>query len=382
MKILLVSEFFPSSASADITGGVEASVFYMAKYLALKHEVTILCSHTKNSKKVDHFNGYHVIRTGPIRSPSSDSNIARLRFVISAIKIGTSINADVIMGTNFSNHLIAYYIGKKRNIPIVLWTPDVWKGEWTKNAGIFGGLYGTFIERFNLSHQDAHYIAISTTVKKKMLAAGVPSHLIDVVHCGVDLATIKKITSTKYTLPSLVTVARLVPYKKVETILYALPIIQKKYPNVQLKIIGQGPDEKKLKRLARDLNLNKSCIFEGHVTSHIDVLRNIKSADVFCFASRTEGFGIVILEAMACSIPFVIADTPVHREVTGSKGGEFFTTGDAHDLADKVIRLLNSKKKVAKMKKEGRKWVKNFDWSIQALKIETVFQKAVKKKSL
>src|SRR3546814_1292037 len=72
--------------------------------------------------------------------------------------------------------------------------------------------------------------------------------------------------------------------------------------------------------LTRQLGIADRVQFRGFVERHADVLQTVAASDVFASASQVEGFGIVLVEAMALGVPYVATDIPAHREVTGAIG--------------------------------------------------------------
>src|SRR6185312_5256920 len=89
-------------------------------------------------------------------------------------------------------------------------------------------------------------------------------------------------------------VAHLYPRKDVATLIRALALL----PGVELRVVGTGPESSRLRRLARRLGVRHRAVFTGHV-SRMRLAAEYRGADLFCFPSRQEGFGIVLLEAMA-----------------------------------------------------------------------------------
>src|SRR3989338_7123115 len=68
MKILMVTEFFPTGKDLRFSGGVEAGTYFVAKHLAKKHQVCVITSRDLTSPKVEKMFGFTVYRTGPRRS--------------------------------------------------------------------------------------------------------------------------------------------------------------------------------------------------------------------------------------------------------------------------------------------------------------------------
>jgi len=159
----------------------------------------------------------------------------------------------------------------------------------------------------------------------------------------------------------LLTVGRLVERKGHEAVLRALGRVRQAVGPVRYLIAGRGPEEERLRALARALGIADQVLFVGHVPD--DELPYLYAAcDVFVMPSRAlaqrdgvEGFGIVFLEAGACGKPVIggrsggIADAVIDG-VTGL----LINPTDADDLADALIRLLGNPAQAARLGAQGR----------------------------
>src|SRR3990167_4590930 len=185
MKILIISEFFPTRGKLEFTGGVEARNYFVGKYLAARNNITVITTLQKGSKKQETISGINVIRIGKGTNykASASALASRINFIKQAISVGSKIKPDIVEGTNFITHFIALKIAKINNIPSVAWYPDVWIGSWLKNAGLIGVL-GEILERYNLSQKFNTYIAISQQTRTK-LKKYIGSN-VSVISCGVD----------------------------------------------------------------------------------------------------------------------------------------------------------------------------------------------------
>lgn len=98
-----------------------------------------------------------------------------------------------------------------------------------------------------------------------------------------------------------ITTSRLVHKNAVDDVIRALPMLPE---NVHFIIGGTGPDEAMLKKLARDLKVEKRVQFLGHL-GHEEMPKYLKACDIFTRPSRSEGFGASFAEAMAAELPVV-----------------------------------------------------------------------------
>jgi glycosyltransferase involved in cell wall biosynthesis len=333
MKILLITELFPDSDSAEVTGGVETRVFYTVKYLRRHHEVTVLAGGTAGGAQW--------------RPPSIASIPLRLRRMASLLWRGLRADFDLVESSILVVHPIAFVLGLLKRRPVVFWYPDVLIGQWrggsfSRLAGLIGELY----ERLVLKLPIDRYIAITEETRNKLLSHGVKPERISLVHVGFDpgisAAARAAANDGPPSAPSILTVSRLVPYKRVDLVIRAFALLAERHPDLRLRIIGQGPEAGTLDALARELGISDRVDFMGYVPSHDDVIKEIASSSVFVSASEIEGFGITVIEAAAVDVPFVITDMPVFRETTRNGiGGLLFRKGDATDLAEKIDRTLS-----------------------------------------
>lgn len=168
MKIVCLTEFFPKSNDGEITGGVEARCFFVGKYLkSFGHEVTVIS------------------RANTSWTTATWQSIPeRFFFMVKMIIQGLRADFDIVEGTNYTNHLVAVFLGFLKQKPVVCWYADVFVGDWIKNVGLVG-LIGEISERILFKIPLVNYIAISRFTKNKLIKNGVPSEKISVVYCGV-----------------------------------------------------------------------------------------------------------------------------------------------------------------------------------------------------
>lgn len=166
---------------------------------------------------------------------------------------------------------------------------------------------------------------------------------------------------------------RLVPRKGVDRLIRALPAIRRAVPEAKVVVAGTGPEEKKLRALARTQGDN--VIFTGRVPDD-DAPGLYAAADVFALpvADRwrgleIEGLGVVLLEAAACEVPCVTGisgGTP--EAVLDGETGFVIDAADEAVLAGRISWLLQNPERAARMGKAGRAHVKeNFSGRIPPL---------------
>ena len=377
MRLLLLSEYFPNSGSAEFRGGVESRCFSVARELAKRHDVTVITSYS-GGPRMEEFEGILVERVGKQHAYSHSGSVgSRFSFAREAVKTGKRLErADIVDGYNFLSYLPAHTIASHHRTKCVATYHDVWiGGEWHRLKGLLTGTLGELWERMVLANVWDKFIAVSSFTKSKLTRHGIPGTKVEVIPNGINLARFKAVKRTRSAHPSVCCVSRLVPYKQVDMLIRAMSIIAKEVPDASCSVIGTGPERSSLETLVKELGLTKHVRFLGFLERHEDVIREMKSAWTFAFPSSVEGFGMVAVEAMACGTPHVSSNIPPIAEATGNgKGGFLFDTGDVVALAEHLIQLLQDRKLRAKKAKEGKKHAKQFDWPIIVKQIERVYE--------
>lgn len=373
MNIVIVTEYFPTGESLDIKGGVEVCCYNEALELSRYHNVTVL---TSKESQVDQFRirDVDVICCGSSRNYVQKGSFTnRLKFMKDALNKHSLLgDVDLVIGYNFITYPVSYKLAKKLNAKVALRYHDVWVGEWTKNMGITG-LFGEILERYILKQDIDLYVAVSDFTRNN-LNRYVPENKTVTIHNMVDFPQIE---SEQYKKPTISCVARLVEYKRVNDLIMAVNIIKDEIPDIQCKIIGTGPEEEKLKNLAKQLNLEDNIDFMGFVENHDDVMKVVNSSHVFCLPSIVEGFGIVIIEAQSLKTPFAAARIPPVEESSGQKGGLFFEPKNYEELASKIMEILNDKELYEKLQKEGLENKNNYTKEVIGAKLNKIYEKTV-----
>jgi len=137
------------------------------------------------------------------------------------------------------------------------------------------------------------------------------------------------------------TVARLVPQKSLHTLVTAFSLLRSRRPDVEAKLVmvGRGPLETSLRSLAEQLGVSNEIIWAGFRTD-IPVVMN--AMDVFVLSSIFEGFGLVLLEAMAASRPVVATRVSAIPEVVGDgEAGVLVPPETPADMASAMLDMLD-----------------------------------------
>jgi len=194
---------------------------------------------------------------------------------------------------------------------------------------------------------------------------------------GVDVTRFSNVQHTVSNTTTLVTTSRLVHKNAVDIVIRALKLLP---DTVRFLIYGTGPDEKKLKMLAKNLGVEGRVLFNGYI-EHSELPQIFSTCDIFIRPSRSEGMGNSFIEAMAAGLPVIatqeggIADFLFDAKLNPDKP----TTGWAVDrdspeqIAEAVQDILAHPDQITRVTANAKKLVsENYDWNLISAQMRTL----------
>ncbi len=202
---------------------------------------------------------------------------------------------------------------------------------------------------------------------------GCPEHKVRVIPNGVDLdrfrprwpdEALREELEIAPGAPVVGIIAALRPEKHHELFLQAAALVHEAIPQAEFLIVGDGPQRAKLEMLAVGLPLDESVHFAG---TRRDVPKVLSLLDVLAISSHMEANPVSILEAMACEKPVVATRVgSIPETVADGETGHLTEPGDARQLADRMIELLQNPDRAAAMGRAGRERVIRH-WSLDRM---------------
>jgi len=153
-------------------------------------------------------------------------------------------------------------------------------------------------------------------------------------------------------------VGKLYRRKRLGVLLHAAAALAGRIPGLEVRIAGDGPCAPVLHRLSRELKLEHTVVWLGGI-SRAQLLAEYNRADLFCLPSVQEGFGIVLLEAMAAAKPIVASRAAAIPEV--APHGVLVEPDSPEALAAAIEALYRSPETRAALGSTGAQWVEQFD---------------------
>ena len=166
-------------------------------------------------------------------------------------------------------------------------------------------------------------------------------------------------------------------YRNFETLLRAIPLLKERRPSRRIRLLltcelvpGKNPGSYRTEEasgLLQELQIAEDVVQLGAIP--YPLLHHLYgSCDVYVTPAYTETFAHPLVEAMASGLPIVASDLPVHREITNEEA-LFFERFSPVDLADKVIRLLDSPSLQSDLRERGLLQAKRFSWKNHAARL-------------
>jgi phosphatidylinositol alpha-mannosyltransferase len=366
MRIALVAEdFYPQ------LGGVPEHVHHLAlELLARGHQATVITSHMRGRCPANFRNQYPVIRVGKSVVIYLNGGVAR---ITAGAKLERRLEAiirqhrfDVVHvhgGLAPTFGILAPRAAHRAGVPVV----NTFHSWFPPSATVWA-------LRRPLQHiLDLHAATIAVS------EAAVEAHARyfmaewEIIPNGVDVQHFHPHDRAPPTLgarePRLLYLHRLEPRNHLDTLLDAMPEILAHYPDARLIIAGDGPWRRYYRRRAR--MLGDHVRFLGRIDDRPDQYR---TADLYLCPTMRAGFGITLLEAMACGTPLVIADNPGFRWVVdGGREAVLLPHSDAHAWARTVVALLADPDRRAAMSAAGVAKAQRYAWPTIAERILGVY---------
>ena len=250
---------------------------------------------------------------------------------------------------------------------------------WPSGPRIFSNLLSKFVCK-----RASQGIAISNAVKSYLIKRGeIPTgYIIDVVYYGfqkdistnpLGLSSISNIMNGQSSNYKIGTIGRLVPQKDYPTLLNAFSNVLKSLPETELYIVGEGYLQKDLIKLSKSLGINDKVYWLGKTDYTKEFLSRL---DLFTMASKYEGFGLVLLEAMVAKKPIIAANNSAIPEVLGKTYEGLFSTGDVKVLAQQINTAISDKNFSERLVQSYSSQLSSFDPSDMNKHVKSIYSNA------
>src|SRR5262252_2824837 len=233
-----------------------------------------------------------------------------------------------------------------------------WRRSWRRTAL-------TLATRIGYRLADAIVVTSNGVADDLVSAFGIARDRIRVLHNPVDLAAVAAAAIEPVdpaephwpSAPRIVAAGRLADAKNYLLMLDALALVRRTVP-ASLLVLGDGERGPAIREHAQRLGIGDAVVFAGFQRNP---WKFIAQADVFALSSRYEGFGNVLIEAMACGVPVVATSSPGTRDiVAGGVNGLLVEKHQPAELAAALERLLTDSAMRSRMAIAARQAAERF----------------------
>lgn len=263
-----------------------------------------------------------------------------LRFVVNAQrvrKVLRQLNPDVLHTIYLTNYGLLAALTDFRPLVVTVAGSDLFV-EPLRNR-IFSLTNKYVLGRASLIHSVAHHMT------EKLRKIGIGEEKILTMPEGIDVEKFpaRRKEQTGH-FPLLLSYRDFKPVYNLELLIKAIPHVIKVFSNLKVILIGQGPEEAKLRTLVNESQIQNNVVFEGAVPRD-KIPDYLASAHVYVSTSLSDGASASLQEAMACGVFPVVTDIEANREwINDPDHGILVPTDNPETLAEKVIEVLRDKK--------------------------------------
>jgi glycosyltransferase involved in cell wall biosynthesis len=355
-------------------GGKEVRYHELARRLAERAEVHVYTMHwwtgpsvrTEGAVTFHAISGLHGLYTRNRRSVSQ-----ALFFAIACLRLLTS-KFDVLEADHmpYLPVLALRVVATLKRRPLVVTWHEVWgRPYWRRYLGR-AGLAAWMIESLAMRLPD-HIIAASPQTAERLRALGACRGPITEAPNGIDIDAIRNVHPDE-TATDLVVVGRLMAHKRVDMLLHAVALLHADGVPVTCRVIGDGPERLRLHRQARALGIDHAIDFRHDVGEQDHLYALMKAAKAFVFPSAREGFGIAVLEALACGLPVVTTSAPdnLARHLAARSPGSIICDPSAPAVAAAVQRVLaGCGSRGGDGERLAESWLAEYSWETTARRV-------------
>jgi glycosyltransferase involved in cell wall biosynthesis len=347
------------------TGGSETALeSLLARLDRDRFQPTVVCLKSGNTRIGDEIRSLNVpVIDLDLVSPARVGALWRLYTLL------VEQRPFIIHAWLFHAVVAARLLGRMTGVPIII--------SARRNINL-GSPFRETVNRMTIG-ADERVIALSEAARRvEIERGGAAPDKITVIYNGIDIGLYPPVTPrmradarSRLALPPAAaligTVARLHPSKGVDDFVRAAARVLVRLPGARFVVVGDGGERTALDRLADELGIADKVHFVGERS---DVRLLLAGLDLFVLASREEGLGTALLEAMAAGVPVVATSVGgIVEVVEHSVSGILAPPGDVDRLADSIVTMLDDRELADRLSKNGRQRI------AEKFSIETTVEK-------
>jgi glycosyltransferase involved in cell wall biosynthesis len=249
------------------------------------------------------------------------------------------------------------------------------------NAARFSLLYKLLTPLIKYIWKEANEVIANSEGLKQLALQSNPQQKIGIIFNGIDFNEFIpknsfEVSSDKF---QIISISRLVPRRGLSYLVSAVELLYKKYPQIYLKIVGEGDQRDFLENQIREAKLENHVELTGRV-DHEEIAKLAQDSQVFALVPVYEGMSNAMLEAVAIGLPIIATSAGGTDElVQNGVNGFVVKAKNSADIAEKLEKLIDNPKLNESMGRESRKIAEKMSWDSVAQKYFEVYEKVAKK---
>ena len=259
---------------------------------------------------------------------------------------------------------IPFFLPWISKLPHLLVVPHLFGSTVFRETNPFFAAYVYLFERLiPVAYGRSRVIAISPSTREDLIARGLDGDRIAVSYCGFAAAAYDlESPPPRGESPRLIHLGRIRRYKGLDLVLRSFALLRERFPDAVLDVVGDGPERRRLARLAGRLGIGDAVVWHGHLPL-AEMVALLYRSHIFLNASPKEGWGLTVIEAAACGVPSVAADSPGLRDsVRDGETGLLVPYGDCAAMADAAAALLLDPERREAMGRAAALRAREFSW--------------------
>lgn len=279
---------------------------------------------------------------------------------------------DLFIGVNNLNALaglILKLLGRVKKVVfyVVDYTPKRFENSLMNKAY-------HFIDRICVENADEiwNLSPRMVTARRKFKNLKISKKKNKIVPMGIWFEKIKRVAFSRVRKHSLVFMGHLIKKQGIQTVIKAMPRIIAKIPDFNFLIIGKGEYEAKLKKIIKAENLEKRVKFAGYIPNHYQMERLMSTAACAVALYQKGDFERnftyytdpgKIKDYLGAGLPVILTDVPHNAFEIEKAGCGKVIEAKEEEVAEAVIQMMKSEKRLRKYRRNALRFAKNFDWN-------------------
>ena len=373
-------------------GGAEKHLHRIfGKIVEMGHTVVLFTTTFPGAKEREVVDGIQVIRKG-------GDLMFQLTVALNLKKLDREFNFDVVVEDLNKLPVFAHWFVRK---PLLVQMHHLWRKSIFAEAIFPIAFVVWFFERIIPSfYRTQNFVVVSPSTKKELAEIGVNESRISVIYNGSEMPPVAaqfRVDSCESNenvpvqdnalknarAPYFIWLSRVHRYKGIWTALEAFEIFSKSHPEVQLKIVGDGPLLKKLPAWIQSHGLDGKVELTGFVSA-ARKYELLSSSLALLQTSYKEGWGLTVMEAAQLCKTTIASDVPgLCDSVRDGETGILFPSGDAAACASAMEKIYSDAELRASLGKNAKRYAESFSWENSAREtlelLERTIERSVRK---